>query len=116
MPGSVGRSNSGVPRGGKCGVARVGPMVSVEEVMGAELSRPRPVYEGGVGPRLEDGGVINAGGVAMLSQEHDRACPSRSEYGAGGESKHVRSNLAVPFEYERYGPSRCYTGFAARSE
>ena len=48
--------------------------------MGAERSRPRPVYEGGVGPRLEDSGVSNAGGVATLCQEQDRACPSRSEH------------------------------------
>ena len=81
MPGSVTRSNSGVPRGGECGVARVGPIVSVEEVMGAERSRPRPVYEGGVGPRLEDGGVSNAEGVATLSREQDWAFPSRSEHG-----------------------------------
>ena len=81
MPGSVARSTSGVPKGGKCCVARVGPIVSVEEVMGAELSRSRPVYEGEVGPRLEDGGVSNAGGVATLSQEQDRAFSSRSEHG-----------------------------------
>ena len=81
MPGSVTRSNSGVPRGGKCGVERVGPIVSVEEVMGTELSRLRPVYEGGVGPRLEDSGVSNVEGVATLSQEQDRACPSQSEHG-----------------------------------
>ena len=48
--------------------------------MGAELSRPRPVYESGVGPRLENSGVSNVGGVATLSQEQDRACPSRSEH------------------------------------
>ena len=81
MPGSVTRSNSGVPRGGKCGDERVGPIVSVEEVMGAELSRPRPVYEGEVDPRLEDSGVSNVGCVAAPSQEQDRACPSRPEHG-----------------------------------
>ena len=37
-------------------------------------------YDGGVGPRLEDGGVSIAGGVAMLSQEQDQAFPSRSEH------------------------------------
>ena len=78
--GSVARSKTGVPRGEKCLVSRVCPIVSVEEVMGAERSRPRPGYEGGVGPRLEDSGVSNVGGVATLSQEQDRACPSRSEH------------------------------------
>ena len=81
MLGSVARSKSGVPRGEKCLVSRVGPIVSVEEVMGASFWRPRLVYEGGVGPRPEDGGVNNAGGVATLTQEKDRAFPSRSEHG-----------------------------------
>ena len=70
-----------MPRQGECGVARVGPIVSAEEVIGAEISRPRPVYEGGVGPHLKDSGVSNVGGVATLSQEQNRACPSRSEHG-----------------------------------
>ena len=81
MPGSVARSNSGVHKGGKCGVSRVGPIVSVEEVIGADLLRPRSVYEGGVGSRLEDGGVSNAGGVYTLSKEQNRVFPSRSEHG-----------------------------------
>ena len=48
--------------------------------MGADLPRPRSVYEGGVGSPLKDGGVSNVGGVATLSQEQDRAFPSRSEH------------------------------------
>ena len=121
MPGSVTRSNLGVARGGKCGVEGVGPIVSVEEIMGAERSRLGPVYEGGVGPRLEDSGVSNVEGVATLSQEQDRACPSLSDHGYSTRwqaegFKQVRSSLAVPFEWERYGPSSCYTSFAARGE
>ena len=78
--GSVARSKSGVPWGDKCLVSRVGPIVSVEEVMGADFWRPRLIYEGGVGPGPEDGGVNNAGVVATLTQEQDRAFPSRSEH------------------------------------
>ena len=80
MQGSVARSNAGVPKGEKCGVACVGPIVSVQEVMGAELSRPRPVYEGGVGLRLEDVEVSNAGGCGHVVSEQDRAFPSRCEH------------------------------------
>ena len=80
--------------------------------MGDERSRARPVYEGGVAPRLKDSGVSNVGGVATLSQEQDRACPSRSDLGYSTRRqaegfKQVRSSLAVPFECERYGPSSC---------
>ena len=67
--------------GGECGVAHVGSIVSVAKVMGAELSRPRPAYERAVVLRLEDSGVSNVGGVANMSKEQDRACPSRSEHG-----------------------------------
>ena len=80
IPGSIATSNSGVPREEKCRVPRVCSILSVQEVMGTERSRPRPVYEGEVGLRLEDGGVSNARGVATLSQEQDRAFPSRSEH------------------------------------
>ena len=41
----------------------------------------RSVYEGGAGLRFEDVGVSNACSVANLSQEQDRAFPSRPEHG-----------------------------------
>ena len=95
--------------GGKCGISRVGPIVSVKEVIGVELSRPRPVYEGGVGPCLEDGGVSNAGGVATLSQEQDQAFPSRSEHGYGTRWQAASLNRRVtqrvnPAASHRAGP------------
>ena len=55
-----------------------GLIVSVE-VMGAKRARPKRIYEGGVGPRLEDVGEGNAGGVVTVSQERERAFPSSSE-------------------------------------
>ena len=79
--GSVARSKSGVPRRGKCLVSRVGPIVSVEEVVWADLLRPRFFYEVAVGPHLEDGGVSNSGGAVTLSQEQDRAFSSRFKHG-----------------------------------
>ena len=120
--GAVGQRQIQVCPVRECVVSRVyvvDPIVSVK-VMGAELSRPRSIYEGGVGPRLEDVGVTNAGGVAALSQEQHREHPSRSEH--SDSARRQDDNLSgcrsveVPFERERHGPGSCYTGFAASGE
>ena len=44
--------------------------------MGAGRLPPRPYYEGGLSPRLEDVGLCNVAEVAASSQEQDPEYPS----------------------------------------
>ena len=81
------------------------------EIFLRSCSRPSP--RGSWGEQL--GGcrhVVSGTGPGVL-----QPVQARLKYSAaGGESKKVCSSLAVHFEGERYPPSSCYTGFAARAE